>query len=264
MTPIFPHPPEEATLYRRPTPRAVRQLTGAMILLGLVLQAAAQQPPAPPPASAQPAPPATKPTTTPATTRLTQASTKPATVPTTAPTTAPAPPPPAPRQVATAFAAAIERGDAPAAKALVVGDEPHARWVDSTIGLASALKKLDTAAVGKFGEPGRGVSRGALGMINAFAAMKDAQEKVEGDRAAVMTADPGAAPLHMRRIDGGKWIIDLRLSNPEIARQRKLLDTLTRAADRTATELAAGKYPTLEAARTALDLRVLRARIEAM
>ena len=67
------------------------------------------------------------------------------------PATAPVAPPPSPKAIAQAFAAALDKGDAAAAKSLLPNDPAHSKWVDATIALSAALKKLDTAAVTRFG-----------------------------------------------------------------------------------------------------------------
>src|SRR5438045_6159027 len=81
-----------------------------------------------------------------------------------APSTAPAAAPlPGPKAVALAFAGLIEKGDTSAAKGLVPQDSIHTRWVDATVALASALKRLDAAAVARFGEgTGKAVSQNQL------------------------------------------------------------------------------------------------------
>src|SRR5690349_1184814 len=70
---------------------------------------------------------------------------KPPAPPATAPAPATAPVAPAPKAVVLAFAAALEKGDAATAKSLLVPDESgnRAKWVDATIALSGALRKLD-------------------------------------------------------------------------------------------------------------------------
>ena len=221
-------------------------------IIALCAQAQQQQQPATRPATATTA--ATKPIaiTRPATTRI------PATA--TAPTTTaavPSDPPPPPKAVVLAFAAAIGRGDAAAAKALVVPDDSHGQWVDSTLALAASLNKLDAASVAKFGEPGRKVSQNALGMTAALSALDQGQEKITGDGAVVN------GTIHLRRGERGRWLIELPTTDAERTRRRMLYDLLVEAAEQTAAEVAAGRHPTLDAARTAFEQRALRARVRA-
>src|SRR4051812_27716984 len=148
--------------------------------LGLVALAAASldaQPAAPQPATAPAGAggAATTPATAPAATRPVAA---------TKPTTAPPPPPPppvvataplpSPKAVALAFAASVDKGDGDVARGLVAGNGDRARWVDATVGLAQALKRLDGAATARFGEAGRGVSRGQLHLVASLKALEQA------------------------------------------------------------------------------------------
>src|SRR4051812_15931430 len=134
---------------------------------------------------AQPAAP--QPATAPA--GASGAATAPATGPTatrpvaaTKPTTAPPPPPPvvataplpSPKAVALAFVASVDKGDADVARGLVAGNGDRARWVDATVGLAQALKRLDGAATARFGEAGRGVSQGQLHLVASLKALEQA------------------------------------------------------------------------------------------
>ena len=187
-----------------------------------------------------------------------------ATVPTTAPTTAAvAPPPPPPKAVVIAFAAAINRGDAAAAKTLALPDEAHGQWIDSTVALAAGLKKLDAAAVARFGDAGRKVSQNGLGMTTALGALEQGQEKIEGDRAVVNGAGMNGGTLGLRRGEHGKWLIELPVTDAQRARTRKLYDLLIEAAGQTAAEVSAGRHPSADAAKAAFEQRVLRARIRA-
>jgi len=165
--------------------------------------------------------------------------------------------------VVLAFAAAINRGDAAAAKTLALPDQAHAQWVDSTLALAASLKKLETAAVARFGDAGRKVSQNGLGMSSALGALEQGQEKIEGDRAVVNGAGMNGGTLRLRRGEQGKWLIELPATDAQRARTRKLYDLLIEAAEQTAVEVSAGRHPTAEAAKAAFEQRVLRARIRA-
>jgi hypothetical protein len=175
-----------------------------------------------------------------------------------APSTAPAAAPlPSPKAVALAFAGLIEKGDASAAKALVPQDALHAQWVDATVALASALKRLDAAAVGKFGEAGgRTVSQNQLHLAASLKSLEQAQEKVDGDTAALSVPD-WPRSLLLKRVDR-KWQLQV---GPSSHLQIDLLQNLAQAADRTAGEIAANEYATPAAARTVFAARVLDARL---
>jgi hypothetical protein len=135
--------------------------------------------------------------------------------------------------------------------------------VDSTLALAASLKKLDAAAVAKFGEPGRKVSQNSLGMTAALSALDQGQEKITGDRAVVNGGGTGGGTIHLRRGERGRWLIDLPATDAQRTRRRKLYDLLVEAAEQTAAEVSGGRHPTVDSARTAFEQRALRARVRA-
>jgi len=176
------------------------------------------------------------------------------------PATAPVAPPPSPKAIAQAFAAALEKGDAPAAKLLLPNDPAHAKWVDATIALSAALKKLDAAAVTRFGELGKGVSQNQLHLADSFKSLEKAQEKIEDD-SATLTMPDQPQPLKLTRV-AGKWQLQIGPTTEKDAnRQLALYTRLTSAAATTAEQITAGKFPTAEDAGKAFAARVLDARL---
>jgi hypothetical protein len=162
--------------------------------------------------------------------------------------------------VALAFAGSIEKGDASTARELVPADEMHARWVDAAAGLSGALKTLDVAAVARFGDLGKAVSRNQLHLTDSVKSLEQAQEKVDGDTA-TLTVPGRAEPLVLRKVDG-KWQLQVGpASAAEAEAQVALLARLTRAAQRTADELAGGTHATAEQAAKVFAARVLDARM---
>jgi hypothetical protein len=184
--------------------------------------------------------------------------------PTTTPVAPPPPPPtaalPGPKAVALAFAGSIEKGDAATARGLVPGDEAHARWVEAAAALSVALKKLDAAAAARFGDAGKAVSRNQLHLTDAAKSLEQAQEKVDGD-SATLTVPGRAEPLVLKKVEG-KWQLQVGpAAAGEAESQLALYARLTRAAQRTAEELAAGTYATAEQAAKVFAARVLDARM---
>ena len=175
-----------------------------------------------------------------------------------APSTAPAAAPlPSPKAVALAFAGLVERGDASAAKGLVPQDSMHAQWVDATVALASALKRLDAAAVAKFGDgAGKAVSQNQLHLTASLKSLEQAQEKVEGDTA-TLTVPESPRPLILRRVEG-RWQLQVGATSQ---REIELLHDLAQAADRTAGEIAAKEHASMDGARAVFAARVLDARL---
>jgi hypothetical protein len=174
-------------------------------------------------------------------------------------TTAPSAPLPGPKAIAITFAGSIEKGDAATAKGLVAGDAAHARWVDGAVELSAALKKLDAVAVERFGEAGRNLTRNQLHLADAAKALEQAQEKVEGDRA-TLTVPGRAEPLVLRKAEG-RWQLQVGATPEEVLAQASLYGRLTRAAERTAQEIAAGAYGSVETAAKVFAARVLDARL---
>jgi hypothetical protein len=179
--------------------------------------------------------------------------------PATAPV-APAQPPASPKAIAQAFAAALDKGDAATAKALLPQDDTHAKWADASIALSTALKKLDAAAVARFNEAGKSVSQNQLHLLDSFKSLENAQEKIEGDAATLTPADQ-TQPLRLLRVDG-KWQLQIGPGKADAAaKQLALYGRLTKAANSTAEEIAAGAYPTAEVAAKVFAARVLEARM---
>lgn len=183
--------------------------------------------------------------------------------PTPPPTTAPAvaAPLPGPKAVAIAFAGSIEKGDAAVAKGLVPNDATHARWVEAAVALSISLKKLDATAVERFGEPGKAVTHNLLHLTDSAKALEQAQEKVEGDRA-MLTVPGRPDPLVLTKVEGN-WQLQIGPAAEKLPAQLALFDRLTRAADRTTQEVAAGAYLTADRAARAFAARVLEARLRA-
>jgi hypothetical protein len=180
----------------------------------------------------------------------------------TTPTTAPAPAPlPSPKAIAIAFAAAVDRGDVAAARALVTPDPADARWATATVELGAALKKLDAAATARFGEGTPSVSQSQLHLSESIKSLEQAQEKVEGDEATVTVAAGRAQPpLRFRKVEG-KWSLVPPLPEASLEQTVGLYNRLVKAADRTAKEIASGVYKTAADARAAFDSRVIEARL---
>ena len=167
-----------------------------------------------------------------------------------------------PKAAVAALAAAVDKGDAKAAAALLVADEAHATWAQSTVALAGALKTLDAAAVARFGPAvGDTVSQHRLHLTDAFKAAEQAQEKVDGD-AATVTSPGQTSPLTLTKAPDGRWLLRVApAAEPAQRRQRELYARLIAAAVKTAAEVAAKTYDTPEAAAAAFASRVTEARL---
>jgi len=200
----------------------------------------------------KPAPPAPAPVTPP----------QPAKPPATTPVIPVAPP--APKAVALAFAAALEKGDAATAKSLLAPDETGNRgqWVDATIALSAALRKLDAAAVAKFGESTKSISQDQLHLGASLKSIEQAQEKIDGDAATLTLPGQPHPLLRLRKVDGGQWRLEAGPA-PETAREQlALYARLLKAATKTTDEIAVGDYASAESAARVFAARVLDARLK--
>jgi hypothetical protein len=226
------------------TPTMRRLALGSLLRTGLGI-ALIHAPTAPLVAQAAPAPAATAPATTrPAAT---------ATVP--AP---PAAPLPSPKAVVLAFVTSLDKGDATVARALVPGQE-QIPWVDASLALAAALRRLDEAAVARFGEAGHAVSQGRMHLADSPKAIEQAQEKVEGETA-TLTLGGTVAPVRLVRV-AGTWRVAGPSTPAEAREQVALYGRLARAAEVTAGEIADGGYPDAAGAARVFAARVTEARL---
>src|SRR5258706_1018509 len=165
------------------------------------------------------------------------------------PATAPAAPPPSPKAVALAFAAALEKGDAPAAKALLSTDDDddgRARLVDATMALTAGLKKLDAAALARFGDAGKGISQNQLHLGDAAKSIEQAQEKIDGDTATLVLPGQARPLVSLKKVDG-KWrLLAGPASAAQIPEQLALDHRLLQAVARTAEEISSGHQLTAD------------------
>jgi hypothetical protein len=179
------------------------------------------------------------------------------------PTTAPVAPP-APKAVALAFASALEKGDAATAKSLLAPDETgnRAKWVDATVALSAALRKLDAAAVAKFGESTKSISQDQLHLGASLKALEQAQEKIDGEAATLTLPGQPRPLLRLRKFDGGQWRLEAGPAKDQTAQQLALYARLLKAATKTTDEIAAGACPSAESAARVFAARVLEARLK--
>jgi hypothetical protein len=184
-----------------------------------------------------------------------------------APTTAPAPataPAPTPKAIALALAAALEKRDPAAAKALFpAGDKEAAQWVDATVNLANALKRLDTAAASRFGEAGKTISQQQLHFLDAPRRLAQAQEKIDGDTASLTLPGESRPVMRLNRLQGA-WrpIVNSLVDHDDLPATLALDRRLIRATNRTTDEIATSVYPTPEAASRIFAARILEARLQ--
>lgn len=180
-------------------------------------------------------------------------------------------PKPTPKQVVQSLAAAIEKGDGAAIRALVVAQGASPQLADATLALAGALRRLDAAAATRFNGavPAGGLTQSILNVTASLKAVDAAAEKIEGDSATLTLAGGKQAVIRLKRA-GDEWRVDLTPAGEDAkaaglatGRLLKLYDLLIKAADQTSADLTGGAIGSAEEASQVFARRVLKARIEA-
>lgn len=171
------------------------------------------------------------------------------------------------KETIAAFGKAVENGDAAGAKALTVSDPTSDKMLDALIPVSGAMKKLNDAAVEKFGEAGKSLAGNNSDSFDLAKSMKDLEVKETGDTAeAVNTKKPKDKPLKMKKVDG-KWKIDFAsVMGGENAAQMEqalpMIKGMATAANEGADEIKAGKYKTVDEAKQALGTKLLGAMMQ--
>ena len=166
-----------------------------------------------------------------------------------------------PKGAAKSFAKALENGDAESAKAASTGGDPKA--IESMAKTFGAMKKLQDAAVAKFGEEGKSVAGGPGGgkggnMAEMSKKVDEATEQITGDTATLTTKD-GGEPLKLKKVSGD-WKVDVTQMGGDMAKEgQPMMDAMAKAAGETADEINAGKYKTAKEAQTALGGKMMAA-----
>jgi len=156
------------------------------------------------------------------------------------------------KAAARTFAEALGHGDAATAKSLCNGGETEGMFIDAITNMVNASREFQETAVARFGDaakmpPGRNPAQKLLDQIDRSTV------KLEGSHA-TLSSVAGADPIPMIYIEG-KWKVaglanakDLKLTTPFFV-------AVAKAAKETTTEVAAGKYATVEDALQALGER---------
>lgn len=131
--------------------------------------------------------------------------------------------------------------------------------------LIVAGKRLADAAKVKYGTSGEAIGAGTVGP-EELAQLDRADVKVTGDTAA-MTIPGRAKPVTFHRSPDGQWQLVLTdfAGAPEgdVARQAVLIRKVTEVLEETAEEVRADKYPTAQAAESAIQGKLAKVMIKA-
>jgi hypothetical protein len=167
-----------------------------------------------------------------------------------------------PEKAAQSFFDALEKGDADGAKAATVPEEQQQEAVVALTKFVSGMKKVEKAAIEKFGEEGRQILEPKNGQGFRFKVDRDLEEarvEVDGEIATVHTPEE-EKPIKLRRIEE-QWRVDLAaVENEQDLRQAvPLFEAIASAAERTAGEINDGAFSSVEEAEQALGLRIYTA-----
>ena len=161
-----------------------------------------------------------------------------------------------PKGAATAFAKAMERGDVEAAKAASTGADPE--MLAAMVKTVSSMKKLQDAAVAKYGEEGKKLASENRDDLDITTAVENAEVKIEGDTATLTAKDKGE-PLKLKKI-GNEWKVDMsEMSGPAAGFGAIMMTAMSKAADELAGEIKAGKHKTVEEAQAAMSQKMMGA-----
>lgn len=161
-----------------------------------------------------------------------------------------------PKGAAKAFANAMEKGDAEAAKRASTGGNPAV--VESMAKAMGSSKKLRDAAVAKFGDEGKNIMGQENNEMAELAKTVDESEvKEDGDNA---TLKPKTGePVKLKKING-EWKVDLTEMMATMGTMGTgMIDSMSKAASETADDIQAGKYKTMSEAQQAFGAKMVAA-----
>jgi hypothetical protein len=176
------------------------------------------------------------------------------------------PDPATPKGAAEGFFRALEAGDTGKAKAYAVGEAKQMEMLDMLVPLVGNFKKMEVAAVKKWGAEGKKMlsdGAGGPGGFDVEAQLKDAKVEEKGDTATITPAKKEEGknePMKLRKVQG-KWKVDMAaMPNAEgmdTPQAKKMLSGMGDIAKQMATEIEAGKYQTPEQAKEAFGQKML-------
>jgi hypothetical protein len=149
-----------------------------------------------------------------------------------------------PKKAAVAFAKAVVAGDMATAKTLATGTEAEFAIVKSMSDMAGGLKRLEDAAVKKFGTDGK--LPPGMGM-DPVGDMESAEEKIDGDKATlILKSKPDSKNPPTLKKDGDDWKLDLSTlsKDPQNAAMVPLVPAMVKALDTVTKNIGDEKYKT--------------------
>jgi hypothetical protein len=164
-----------------------------------------------------------------------------------------------PQAAVKSYVSAMKAGDAAGMKASITGGDPQ--LVDAIVNAQVSRKKLEDAAVAKFGEEGRSMASGGDSQAN-YDKLADADVKQDGDSATVTPKDhslPGGG-IVLKKVNGD-WKIDMSATPgmDQMAAMLPMISKMSGMNDELAGEISAGKYKSVVDAKAAQSQKLMSA-----
>lgn len=169
-----------------------------------------------------------------------------------------------PKSAARTFGQGMSEGDIDAVKAAAIADEQQQLALEALVSVVSNFKKVETAAVAKFGEAGKSVaSQQQMSIGEELEKIESAIETIEGETA-TLASEGSDDPLHLRKV-GDDWKVDFAAmpGTDQVAQAIPMINAMAGAADELATEISADKYKTADEAKNALGQKMMSAMMAA-
>jgi len=162
---------------------------------------------------------------------------------------------------------AVQAQDGPAIERAFYAPRPEDRDLAKAFAdLIVSGKKLADAAKAKYGTTGEAIGGGTMG-AEALARLDQAEVKSTGPDTATLTVPGQPKPVPMHRTPDGKWQVVIAeyagAADADLPRQAALVRKVADALTESAGEIDAGKYPTPQAAESAIQTRLARVMIRA-
>jgi hypothetical protein len=149
-----------------------------------------------------------------------------------------------PKKAGVAFAKAVTAGDMAAVKELATGTDAEFALVKSMSDMVVSFKKLEDAAVKKFGVEAKLPQGMAMDLVGDI---ETAEEKIDGDKATLtIKSKPDDKNPPTFKKDGDKWKVDLSSlsKDPQSAAMAPLVPAMVKVLDTVTKNITEEKYKT--------------------
>jgi hypothetical protein len=161
-----------------------------------------------------------------------------------------------PKSAAIAFTRAIETGDVNTAQVAAYASGIEIELVEAMAQAMPELKKLDEAAVAKYGEEARTILENPA-MLNSSKALEEAEVAMDAGRAK-LTNKQGQVITQLKEINGD-WKVDVGVSiaGRDVSQRVPALRALAKTAAEVTEGIKAGKFATAADAKRELQMKMV-------